>query len=375
VHDLNGDGHPDLTVANGVDGTVSVLLGNGNGTFQTAVSYAAGSFPAAIAVADLNGDGKLDLAASDFDEDGNVYVLLGSGNGTFQTAVPYPTGSPANGLVSGDFNGDGKPDLGVTNLGGITLLLGFGDGTFYRGKSYAAASFPNNPGGTIAKGDFDADGKLDAAVATPTGLTVFLNTTTYIVPNVVGETQAAATLDIESAGLVVGQITTASCSTEPSGSVISESPTAGTMVSFGSSVDLVICSETPFASFAPKLTISSGAVFPPGFNLKIAFTLASNDSAIFPLTAPVTLTVGSYTVTVPASAFKTLTKGSKAGGYVYTGTMNGVTLSEQLTKTGTNSYSFQVSATGVVPATSNPVPVTLTIGTHSSTASVTAKIQ
>ena len=88
-----------------------------------------------------------------------------------------------------------------------------------------------------------------------------------------------------------------------------------------------------------------------------------------------TLSVGSYTVTVPASAFKQLAKGAKEGGYVYTGTMNGVTLSEQLTQTGINSYSLQVSATGVVPATKNPVPVTLTIGTNFGTASVTAKIQ
>jgi hypothetical protein len=289
--------------------------------------------------------------------------------------VGFPTGSPANGLVSGDFNGDGKPDLTVTNFGGVTLLLGFGDGTFYRGKSYAAASFPNNPGYTIVKGDFNADGKLDAAVATPTGLTVFLNTTKYIVPDVVGETQSTATLDIESAGLVVGQITFASSTTVPAGSVISESPTAGTEVNLGASVDLVIASVTPFASVAPKLTISTGAVSPPGFDLKIAFTLASNDSAIFPLSQPVTLTVGSYTVTVPASAFKQLGKGAKTGGYVYTGTVNGVTLSEQLSQTGTNSYLLQVSATGVAPATSNPVAVTLTIGTDFGTASVIAKIQ
>ena len=78
-----------------------------------------------------------------------------------------------------------------------------------------------------------------------------------------GETQAAATLDIESAGLAVGQITFASSTTVSAGSVISEDPIAGTELNFGSSVDLVISSGTPFASFAPKLTISTGAVSPP----------------------------------------------------------------------------------------------------------------
>jgi hypothetical protein len=133
--------------------------------------------------------------------------------------------------------------------------------------------------------------------------------------------------------------------------------------------------STPFASFTPKLNIYTGAVSAPGFDVNVALTLGTTNTAIFPLTKDVKLTIGSYTVTVPAGSFKLLTNGSKAGSYTYSGTINGVTLTGQLSPTGTNSYVFTASATGVVPATSNPVPVTISIGADSSTASVTARIK
>ena len=135
-----------------------------------------------------------------------------------------------------------------------------------------------------------------------------------------------------------------------------------------------VVGTTPFFTFTPKLNISTGATAPVGFSLNIAFTLSATDSPIFPLTKPVTLTVGSYTATVPASSFKLLTNGAKKGSYVFSGTVNGATLSEQLSPTATG-YSFMASETGVKPATSGAVSVTLTIGTDSSTASVTPRYQ
>ena len=88
VGDFNGDGRADLAVANDSSNNVSVLLGNGNGTFQTAVNYGAGRGPSSVAVGDFNGDGKADLAVANY-SGGNVSVLLGNGNGTFQAAVNY----------------------------------------------------------------------------------------------------------------------------------------------------------------------------------------------------------------------------------------------------------------------------------------------
>ena len=91
VGDFNGDGKADLAVANYRSSNVSVLLGNGNGTFQAAVNYGAGTYPHSVAVGDFNGDGKPDLAVANYGSN-NVSVLLGNGNGTFQTAVNYARG-------------------------------------------------------------------------------------------------------------------------------------------------------------------------------------------------------------------------------------------------------------------------------------------
>ncbi len=92
VADVNGDGKPDLVVANYGSNTVSVLLGNGNGTFQTQQTFATGSEPYSVAVASLNGDGKPDLVVANFG-DSTVSVLLGNGNGTFQAQQTFATGT------------------------------------------------------------------------------------------------------------------------------------------------------------------------------------------------------------------------------------------------------------------------------------------
>jgi len=110
------DGRPDLAVANQVSvGFVSILLGNGNATFQPAVSYPAGFLPHAVAVADFDRDGKQDLAVANFFDPGVVSILLGNGDGTFQTAVNYGAGVDPSALGIADFNRDGKLDLAVAN--------------------------------------------------------------------------------------------------------------------------------------------------------------------------------------------------------------------------------------------------------------------
>ena len=160
VGDFNGDGNLDLAVTTG--NSVSVLLGNSDGTFQAAVGYGAGQYAYSVAVGDFNGDGKLDLAVTDA-ENYRVYVLLGNGDGTFQAAVGYGTGQYPYAVAVGDFNGDGKPDLAVANggNGNVSVLLGNGDGTFQTAVSYGAGSYPYG----VAVGDFNGDGKLDLAVA------------------------------------------------------------------------------------------------------------------------------------------------------------------------------------------------------------------
>ena len=166
--DFNGDGHLDLAVANVNPygpGTVSVLLGNGDGTFQPQVTYAVGLFPVAIVAGDFTGNGHLDLAVANWNPDGTVSVLLGNGDGTFAPQVSYAVGSGPGAIVAGDFTGDGHLDLAVsgsdpsTAAGEVSVLLGNGDGTFQPQVTYAVGGEPD----AIVAGDFTGDGRLDLA--------------------------------------------------------------------------------------------------------------------------------------------------------------------------------------------------------------------
>ena len=143
VGDFNGDHKPDLVVANQNSNSVSVLLGNGDGTFQTAMNFGVGTAPVSVAVGDLNGDHKLDLVVANEYSD-TFSVLLGDGDGTFQAAQDSATGGglPAS-LSIADFNGDGKPDLAIANLQSgdtVSVLLGNGDGTFKAARASASGS-------------------------------------------------------------------------------------------------------------------------------------------------------------------------------------------------------------------------------------------
>jgi hypothetical protein len=198
VADVNGDGKPDLVVANATDrnqvgdGVVGVLFGNGNGTFQPVVRYDSGGFGVSgAALADVNGDGKLDVVVvncggpvSCAPPTATVGVLLGNGNGTFQTVKTYGTGgwgSFASPLAVADVNNDGKLDILVGNQcpqengncvgdGTVGVLLGNGNGTFQTSVTHDTGS-----GSTIsmAVADLNGDGKLDLAVAN-NGTTVLL---------------------------------------------------------------------------------------------------------------------------------------------------------------------------------------------------------
>jgi hypothetical protein len=173
VGDFNRDGIPDLAVANAFqvspEGTISILLGNGDGTFQTALNFnSGGAEPSKLAVGDFNADGKLDLAVANYGGGGanNVSVLLGNGDGTFKPAVSYMTGPMPSSVAAADFNGDGKLDLAVTNNGGlngstVSVLLGKGDGTFNAAVNYPTHTTPVS----VIAADFNRDGKPDLAVA------------------------------------------------------------------------------------------------------------------------------------------------------------------------------------------------------------------
>src|SRR5437773_2102656 len=169
VGDFNADGRLDLAVANSDSNNVSVLLGNGDGTFQAPLTFGAGSGASSVAVSDFNGDGKLDLVVTV--GSAGVSVLLGNGDGTFQAAVNYATGSSPYAVAVGDFNADGKVDLAIANgdAADVSVLLGNGDGTFQTtALTFSTGTWPSS----VAVGDFNADGRLDLAVANSGSATV-----------------------------------------------------------------------------------------------------------------------------------------------------------------------------------------------------------
>jgi hypothetical protein len=168
VADVTGNGIPDIVTANFYDGTVSVLLGNGDGTFKPAATYAVGPGPLGIAAGAFGGDSGLpDLAVVSQPSStgpGFVSVLVNHGDGTFAPHVDYPVGAAPVGIALGDFAHTGTPDIAVTNSfdNSVTILLGNGDHTFQHARDIAV------PGGPlrVAAADFNNDGNLDLAVTT-----------------------------------------------------------------------------------------------------------------------------------------------------------------------------------------------------------------
>jgi uncharacterized repeat protein (TIGR01451 family) len=160
--DLNADGRPDLAVANFSSNTISILLGTGGGGFQTAVNYAGGGTPTALAAADLNGDGKLDLAVANSALN-TVSVLLGNGDGTFGAPNSYAAGSSPQSVAIGNLNGDSKLDLAVANGGDstVSILAGNGDGTFGAAANFTIGASPSS----VAIADVNGDSRPDVAVA------------------------------------------------------------------------------------------------------------------------------------------------------------------------------------------------------------------
>jgi len=197
--DFNGDGILDLAASDVAPApqfanTVSVLLGNGDGTFGPPADFTVGIYPFPLATADFNGDGKEDLSVANY-EASSVSVLLGNGDGSFLPKIDFPIGPFPVGLASADFDGDGKPDLAVG--GGqpeLSILAGNGDGTFAGKQDFPTVTSME----TLTSADVNSDGRPDAIVVYFAGsstFSVFLNTSALdVTPPVISVFTNPATL-------------------------------------------------------------------------------------------------------------------------------------------------------------------------------------
>ena len=241
IGDLTGDGKPDLATGNRSD-TVSVLRNRGNGTFEPPVDYRAGSGPRAIAVGDLNGDGRLDLATANTNVDVyTVSLLINGGDGSFRAKRDYRAGNGPFSIAIGDVNGDGRRDLAVAVVSGngVSVLLNKGNGTFLPRSDYRTGREP----WSVAIADLTGDGKRDLATANSVAnsVSVLVNTTGLCtVPKVTGMMLAAAKQALARANCRVGAIRRAYSKRVARGRVISETPKAGTVLPKSGKVGIVV---------------------------------------------------------------------------------------------------------------------------------------
>jgi hypothetical protein len=188
IGDFNGDGVPDIVVAdfghfnnerpfNFIPGmTVNVLLGNGDGTFQSAQTFDTGVAPEAVAVGDFAGDGRLSIVTADELDAGGVSFLQGNGDGTFQSPLSLDDGviGVPRSLAVADLTGNGIPDIVSVadtpdHKDRISVFLGRGDNTFQNAATFPATLDPRGSAGSVVVGDFAGNGKLDVAVTSPFG--------------------------------------------------------------------------------------------------------------------------------------------------------------------------------------------------------------
>jgi hypothetical protein len=175
--DFNGDGNPDIAVTNQLENTVSILLGTGTGSFRTQHKINTGSYPYGIATADVNHDGKLDLIVGTDDVPTNVQVFLGNGNGTFQPPTSWGDYGGNNTTVAvADLNGDGNLDIAATTsspYGMFSVLFGDGNGNF--SNTIDTTTYSNGEY-SIATGVLNPNGPVDVIFGTSDGIDVVSST-------------------------------------------------------------------------------------------------------------------------------------------------------------------------------------------------------
>jgi hypothetical protein len=285
VADVNADNRPDLLTANaGNSNTAGVLLGNGDGTFQPAATFGSGGNATSLAVADVNGDSRPDLLLVNSGNSGNYTagVLLGNGNGTFQPVATYSTGanSVPSSLAVADVNGDGKLDLLTANFNSNTagVLLGNGNGTFQAVTTFATGA--NSQPNSIAVADVNGDSRPDLVTTHPYNdrVGVLLNTTGYTAPTLTSLTPSTGPVGT-SVTLTGTNLTGATAvrfnGTAASSFVVTSATSITAVVAAGTTTGLVrvttpsgtATSSIPFVVRVPPTTVADAYTTPADVTL------------------------------------------------------------------------------------------------------------
>ena len=455
VGDFNGDGIPDLAVANRGDNTVTILQGKGDGTFTVEASPPTGNAPSALAVGVFITGGAPGLAVANSGAVGGSVTVLNQqstqtatatvtgispvGAGAHLVEASYPGDSNYAASVSGttSLNGQGvsttlslTPNPTSSTVGQQVLLTAaltpFSSGgnstngesvTFYSGSTslgtgtltsgvatLSTTALPTGTDSLTAK--YAGDANFNTSTSTAVNLVVSTGPAQVAVPNVVNDTQAAATTAINGAGLVVGTVTMASSSTVASGNVISESPSAGTSVNSGSAVNLVVSTGPAQVAATPVFSPAAGTYTS---TQSVTITDSTTGAAIYYTTNgnPPTTSSTLYNGAITFSATETIEAIAAASGdsnsqvatanYIIVAAAPGYTLSASpssitivggstgstvITLTPTGGFTGTVNfACGTLPslvtcnfapssltvASSAPLTTTLTIGTTGTT--------
>lgn len=330
VADMNEDGMLDLVATSGSG--ISVLLGNGNGTFQNPVTLATNGTSIGLAIADFDGDGKLDAAVATFSE-GGVKFLKGNGTGTFQAAVSVGTGT-VRALQFGDFNGDGKLDLAAENgdNNSMDFYLGNGDGTFK-----TVQSFGTNVGlmYSFAVGNFATGGGLAVAAADPSSNMLFFQPATVSI--------SPATADFGS--LAVGATSSIQTFTVTNGTPAAVNISSISIAETGSNVDFQHGNTTCTGALAAAATCTVDVTFAPIATGTLSATLQVNDDALgSPQTAALTGIATAATAPTADLSLSTLT---------FAATLSGTPSASQAV-TLTNNGGAALAITSIAVTGTNP---------------------
>src|SRR5439155_1298688 len=313
------DGILDLAVTNAWSNDVSVLLGNGDGTFQAPRSFAVGSSPLSAAVADINGDGRLDLAVANYGNPsvgdlGNVVVLLGNGDGTFQPALPFTVGTNPESVVVGDFNRDGKLDLAVANFhsNSVSVLINTSGPP---APAYTLSASPSSV--TVTQGStgtstitvsplngFTGSVNLSTSIL-PSGVTVAFNpnptTTTSTLTLAASSTATTGTVTLTITG-ISGSLTrkTTLSHTSPAAPDYTRSASPRRASPTRRTSDLSTITVSPQNGFTGSVNLSTSSL-PSGVTASFSPNPTTTTSTLT-LAASPTATTGTVTVTITGNA-------------------------------------------------------------------------